>query len=406
MRRLLLLLLLVVLLPAPTSLAAEPPMTSLAAGSNAFGLDLYRRLRAKPGNLTVSPASIASALTMTWGGAKGKTAEQMKTALHLEGSQAEVLAASGKLAAALQDPSRPVTLRIANRLFGEKTYRFEKAYLEATRAAYGAPLEPVDFRTGAEKARALINGWVEEKTEKRIANLIPPRGVDDQTRLVLVNAIYFLGDWATPFEKESTRDAAFFVKKGESKNVPTMNKGASFRYSDLGGVKAVELPYKGEQTSMLVLLPAEVDGLEALEKSLEGKKLDAIVESLKPQRVLVSLPKFELSPSEPLSLGAELQELGMKDAFDRRSADFTGIANPPSPAERLFIAKVFHKAFVRVDEKGTEAAAATAVVMARAGAALQKLVEFKADHPFLFLIRDNASGLVLFIGRVADPSAS
>jgi len=156
---------------------------------------------------------------------------------------------------------------------------------------------------------------------------------------------------------------------------------------------------------MLVLLPNETDGLEAVEKSVDGKKLDAIVESLKPQRVLVSLPKFEVSPPEPLSLGGELVELGMKDAFDRGSADFTGIANPPSPADRLFIAKVFHKAFVRVDEKGTEAAAATAVVMARAGAAPQKLVEFKADHPFLFLIRDNASGLVLFIGRVADPSA-
>jgi serpin B len=378
-------------------------MTSLAVSSNAFGLDLYRRIRAKPGNLAVSPASITGALTMTWGGAKGKTAEQMKRALGLEGSQAEVLSASGKLAAALQDPTRPVTLHIANRLFGEKTYRFETAYLDATRAAYGAPLEPVDFRAESEKARVRINGWVEEKTEKRIANLIPPHGVDDQTRLVLVNAIYFLGDWTTPFDREGTRDAAFFVEKGRSKNVPTMNKAASFRFSDAKGVKAVELPYRGHQTSMLVLLPADVDGLEALEKSLEGKQIDAIVASLKEGYVRVSLPKFEVSAPEPLFLGTELADLGMKDAFDRDSADFTGIANPQSPADWLFIAEVFHKAFVGVDEKGTEAAAATAMTV-EVGSAPDKLVELKADHPFLFLIRDNASGLVLFIGRVADPS--
>jgi serine protease inhibitor len=379
-------------------------MTSLAVSSNAFGLDLYRRIRAKPGNLAVSPASITSALTMTWGGAKGQTAEQMKRALRLEGSQAEVLAASGKLAAALQDPSRPVILRIANRLFGEKTYRFETAYLEATRAAYGAQLEAVDFRTASEKARVGINGWVEEKTEKRIINLIPPRGVDDQTRLVLVNAIYFLGDWATPFDREGTQEAAFFVEKGQSKNVPTMNKVASFRFSDVQGVKAVELPYRGGQTSMLVLLPAEVDGLEALETSLEGKQVDAIVASLKERYVRVSLPRFEVSAPEPLFLGAELADLGMTDAFDCDSADFTGIAKPQSPADRLFLAEVFHKAYVRVDEKGTEAAGATAMMIEGYGRAPDKLVELKADHPFLFLIRDNASGLVLFIGRVADPS--
>jgi serpin B len=375
----------------------------LAKSSNTFGLELYQRLRGKDGNLAVSPASITTALAMTWGGAKGATAEQMKKALHFEGAQGELLATAGKLAASLEDPGRGVTLRIANRLFGEKSYRFEAAYLEAIEAAFGAPLDAVDFKDQAEAARTRINAWVEEKTEKRIANLIPPLGVDDQTRLVLVNAIYFLGDWASPFNKNSTRDGAFFAAKGK-KDVATMHQAGSFRFADIDNVKALELPYKGAQTSMLILLPKETDGLEALEKSLDAGRLDAIVAALKSERVMVSLPKFEVSPAEPLSLGNDLKQLGMADAFDRQRADFTGIANPPSPAERLYIAKVFHKAFVRVDEKGTEAAAATAVVMARAGSAPQKFIEFNADHPYLFFIRDNTSGLVLFMGRVADPT--
>jgi serpin B len=395
------------LLLVPLLAHAEPAdatMTALARSSNAFGLDLYRRIH-KQGNLALSPASIASALTMTWGGAKAETAGQMQKVLHLAGSQAEVMASSGKLATSLQDPARPVTLRIANRLFGEKSYALEPAYVEAAKAAFGAGVEAVDFKHAADAARTRINAWVEERTEKRITNLIPPRGVDGQTRLVLVNAIYFLGEWASPFTKESTHDAAFFVKKGQSRDVPTMHKAESYRYGDAGGLKAVELPYRGDQMSLLVLLPNDVDGLEALEKSLDDEKLDAIVASLERKRVMISLPKFEVNPAEALSLADLLREMGMADAFDRDKADFTGIANPPSRADRLFISKVFHKAFVRVDEKGTEAAAATAIIMSRAGSAMQKAVEFKADHPFLFVLRDNATGLILFMGRVADPSA-
>jgi serpin B len=380
--------------------------TALVGASNAFGLELYRRVRDRPGNLAVSPASISLALMMTWGGARGRTADEMKKVLRLEGGAAEVMAAAAELATGLQDPDRSLVLRIASKLFGERSYHFEPAYLEATRVAYGAPLEPVDFKISAEQARARINAWVEDRTEKRIANLIPPRGVDDQTRLVLVNAIYFLADWAEPFDSHSTRDAPFFVVQGSSKPVPTMHRVGSYRLADDGEVKALEIPYQGHEMSMLVLLPRDVGGAGALEASLDESRLAAILGSLRDERrVLVSLPRFDASQAEPLSLGADLAEMGMSDAFSPDAADFTGIADPPSPAERLFIARVFHKAFVRVDEKGTEAAAATAITMARAGGAPQRSVEFKADHPFLFLIRDNATGLVLFIGRVADPSA-
>lgn len=393
-------------------LAAAPPaappkdeMTRLATGSNAFGFDLYRKLKPNPGNLVVSPASITTALAMTWVGAKGETAAQMRQVLHLEGTPAEVMGASGKLAASLQDPARGVVFRIANRLFGEKTYKLEPAFLEATRAAYGAALEPVDFKGAPEAGRLLINGWVEQKTEKRIKNLVPSGSVKPDTRLVLVNAIYFLGDWDEPFSRESTRPSAFSISATEKKDVPTMHRVDTLRLAQRTGMKALELSYKGGAFSMLVLLPDASDGLGALEASLDAKALDDIVKGLEPVRVSVALPRFEIDPPGSLPLGEVLKGMGMGLAFDRQRGDFTGIANPPSPADRPIISDVFHKAFVKVDEKGTEAAAATAVLMERAGAAPMKVVQFWADHPFLFLIRDNASGLVLFLGRVVDPSA-
>jgi serpin B len=389
--------------------APNPPSDEtarLARGSNAFAFDLYRGLGAGSGNRVISPASVSTALAMAWGGARGGTAVQMQRVLRFEAPADAVMRASGRLAATLQDPSRPVVFRIANRLFGEKTCPFEPAYMDATRAAFGAALEPVDFKRATEGARLLINGWVEEKTEKRIRNLVPPGGVDRDTRLVLVNAIYFLGDWAEPFAKEATHPAPFSISASGKKDVPTMHAVESFRFVAKDALKAVELPYKGGQMSMLVVLPDAVDGLAALEASLTGERLDGIARSLAATRVHVSLPKFEVDPPGSLALGEVLRSLGMTDAFSPAQADFTAIADPPDPRDRLFLSEVFHKAFVKVDEKGTEAAAATAVVMQRAAAALARPAEFKADHPFLFFIRDNASGMVLFMGRVSDPGSS
>ncbi len=392
---------------AATPAGPREEMSRLARSSNAFGLDLYRKLRTTPGNLVVSPASVTTALAMAWGGAKGETAAEMKNVLHFDGSPAEVTQSSGKLMAALTAPSRPIVFRIANRLFGEKSYRFEPAFLESTRAAYGAALEPVDFKGAPEGARALINGWVEGQTEKRIRDLVPPGGVKPLTRLALVNAIYFLGDWETPFKKEATRPMSFFVSATDKKDVATMHRLERLPFAQKEGLKALELPYKGGDLSMLVVLPDRIDGVRTLEESLTAAQLDAIVSSLAPTRVSVSLPKFEVDPPTSLALGDTLQAMGMALAFDPERADFTGIANPPDPRDRLSISSVFHKAFVKVDEKGTEAAAATAVVMVAGTAARpqENPVEFKADHPFLFFIRDNESGMVLFLGRVADPSA-
>jgi serine protease inhibitor len=396
------------------TLAASPavPEASMddtsrfAHGSNEFGFDLYRLVRSEPGNQVVSPASITTALAMTWGGARGETAAQMKKVLHFEGAPLPLVQAAGALGRSLVDPARPLVFRVANRLFGEKTYRFESAFLEDTRAAFGAGVEPVDFRRATEAARSAINQWVEAQTENRIRDLVPVGGVNGETRLVLVNALYFLGDWQEPFKKEGTSPAPFHLTARTERSVSTMHRLDTLRLFRGSGFMALELPYKGRQMSMLVLLPDAVEGLSALEDSLSAAQLALIVKGLAPTRVSVSLPKFEVDPAQSLSLGAMLVALGMHDAFDRRKADFTGIANPKDPADRLVLSRVFHKAFVKVDEKGTEAAAATAVAMMRAGSAAPRdePVAFRADHPFLFLIQDNASGLVVFMGRVADPS--
>jgi serpin B len=342
---------------------------------------------------------------MTWGGARGETAAEMKRVLHFAGAQDETSAAAGELARSLQGTSRPLTLRVANQLFAERTYPLEAPYTAAVKRAYGAPVEVVDFRNAPEKARLQVNRWVETKTEKRIRDLLPAGAVDDQTRLILVNAIYFLAKWSYPFEAHQTRPAPFHLSAGESRDVPTMSQTLSFRTASRDGATAVELPYRGKM-SMLVFVPDEIGGLPAFESAFDVGKLEAYVAALKHEYVRLSIPKFEVNPAASLRLAAALKALGMPLAFDRQKADFTGIANPASREDRLAIAEVFHKGFVRVDEEGTEAAAATAVMGVRAGSAPARPRIVAIDRPFLYLIRDDETGLVLFLGRVTDPSRS
>ncbi len=396
--------------PGPVSTAAAPPAGSDTAGfaksSNAFGLDLYRRLKDGPGNRVFSPASITVGLAMASGGARGETAAEMRRVLRIEGTPAEVMQASGKLAAALQDRSQPVTLRIANRLFGERGYPLDPAFIEATRTAYGAPLERVDFKGAPESARVHINAWVSAQTEQRIANLIPSGRLARDTRLVLVNAIYFLGDWQESFAAEATRPVPFHTSSTAKKDVPTMHRTGQLRLAQRNGWKALELPYVGGKLAMLVLLPDALDGLAALESALTVEQIDEVVSALGTTLVAVALPRFEVNPTLAFPLGGVLRTMGMSRAFSPTQADFSGIANPPDPGDGLVIGEVFHKAFVKVDEKGTEAAAATAIGMVTRGFPAPRPREFTADRPFLFLVRDTASGLILFMGRVSDPARS
>jgi serpin B len=394
-------------LPPPGPAAAPLPAEAapLATASNAFGFDLWSRVRATPGNLVISPASISTALAMTWGGAKGPTSAEMKKALRLDLDPDAAMIGWGKLATALQDRSRSLQLRIANRLFGEQSYQFEAAYLEKTRAAYGAPLEPLDFVKAPEPSRAHINKWVEDQTEQRIKDLLPPRSIVADTRLVLVNAIYFLADWQDQFEKQQTTQQPFTIAPGRTQPAMLMRRRGAYRMARADGVAVLELPYAGGDAAMLVVLPDRVDGLPAVEKALDAARLTAWTQALADQQVQVWLPRFVVDPPAAMELAKPLKALGMARAFDRARADFTAIANPPRPEDRLYVGAVFHKAFVKVDEKGTEAAAATAVVMPRATGMAPPVPEFKADHPFLFFIVDKASGLVLFMGRVAEPKA-
>ena len=388
---------------SPQTPLSDAAASKLANAISAFAVELWRAQGSAAMNAAMSPASITTALAMAWGGAKANTSAQMRKVLLLEGDVATVLHAYGSLATTLQDPKRQLKLRMANRLFGEQSCRFEQAFVEQTAQAFAAPLQPMDFVGNAEAQRAAINQWVETQTEHRIQNLLPPKSITDATRLVLVNAIYFLADWAQPFTPEQTLPARFFLTARKHKNVPMMNQRAMFRIASAGGATVLELPYRGDTTAMWIVLPTAVDGLPAVEAGLTSALLATWRAGFKHQEVDVTLPKFEINLLDSLALSQMLKNLGINDAFDETSADFTGIGVPRDPSHRLFLSEVFHTALVKVDEKGTEAAAATAVTMAVAVGRPAPALPFVADHPFLFMIVDKPSGMLLFMGRVADP---
>jgi serpin B len=385
----------------PTPSAPAPA----ADANNRFALDLLAQFREQPGNLLVSPYSIETALAMTSAGARGATEEQMARVLHLPADAAqrhEACAALIKQTLAPAGPGRP-TLRVANRLFGAPGFAWKPEFLQTTASRYAAGLETTDFPGSPDAARQVINGWVAGQTEQKIKNLLGPSDVDALTRLVLVNAVYFHGDWKVAFQAWETNPAAtFHLAPEQDVKVPMMGMTAALRYAESANWQALELPYTGGDQAMVVLLPRQVDGLAGLEKHLTAEQLTAVVGGLKRADVMVRLPKFRMESK--FELGAALQKLGMTDAFDIGRADFSGMAEA-----KLSISKVIHQTYVDVDEKGTEAAAATGVVLPLpgpgGGGGGAPLMHFQADHPFLFLIRDNRTGAVLFLGRLADPKA-
>lgn len=399
------------------------PVTS-ATSINALGLDLYR-LAAGPaeGNLLLSPYSIHAALGMTFSGAAGKTREEMAKVLHAEG-RADALAGDhaalrASFEAAVADSQRraeadkkyggsfqPLQLRVANRLFGRDQYPFDAGFLKSMESEWRAPLETASFAADAEAARQRINGWVEDQTEKRIKDLIPSGGVDEGTRLVLVNALYFKAAWSDKFYKRNTKPLPFYAGGKTVVEVPTMYQKEKPGYAKRSGFTAVTLPYTGFQFQFLILLPDARDGLAALEKEITAAQLEKLAKLPREVEVKLYLPKFRVEPPT-LALTRALEKLGMSTAFDKPagSADFSGMA-PRTPNEYVFVSQVFHKTFLALDEEGTEAAAATAVAMA-AGSAPPKdppqPVEVRVDHPFLYAIQHRETGACLFLGRVTDP---
>jgi serpin B len=377
----------------------------LVGGNSAFALELYQLLRdGKEGNLFYSPFSISLALAMTYAGARGETEQQMADALHYTLPQARLHPAFNALDQALAKrgegaqgkDGQGFRLNIANAIWGQAGYQFLPQFLDILAGNYGAGLRLLDFAGGPEEARLSINDWVSQQTEERIQDLIPPGLITPLTRLVLTNAIYFNAAWAKPFEAGLTEDGPFTLLDGSQVTVPMMRETESLGYAEGAGYQAVELPYDGHELSMVILLP-EAGGFEAFEAGLDAGQVEGILESLAYRQVALTMPRFEFESE--FSLAQALAALGMPAAFSS-DADFSGMDG----ARDLFISEVVHKAFVSVDEAGTEAAAATAVIM-ELTAMPEAPVAVSLDHPFIFFIRDIQTGAILFVGRVVDPGA-
>ncbi len=386
---------------AAVAVAGEPDVGALVLGNTAFALDIYTQLKAQDGNLFFSPYSISSALSMTYAGARGETAAQMEKVLHFAPESGETHAAFEALQERLEavQAQGAVQLAVANSLWPQKDYPFLPEFLEMVKARYDAGITPLDFAGDTEGARTTINGWVEEKTREKIRDLIAQGNLDPLTRLVLVNAIYFKGSWASRFDAARTEEADFHVAVDSTVKVPMMAQTRKYSYAEMDDGQVLKLPYEGGDLSMLVVLPREKDGLAALEAGLSLERLAEWTSQLAEREVRVLLPKFKLTWGAA-ELNRNLMALGMTDAFDDKRADFSGMDGRMG---WLYIGLVLHKAFVEVNEEGTEAAAATAVVM-KYRSISKPPPEFRADHPFLFLIQEEETGAILFLGRVADPS--
>jgi serpin B len=380
---------------------------SVATSSNGLAIDLYGKLKGKPGNLFYSPISISMALMMAYGGAAGTTRTDMAKVLHLADGVGQ--ANYGNLIGALSSTTNGPALNLANRVYADQTLHVEPDYLTLTRDTYKAPLELVDFKNKPEDARLSINGWVEKQTNSKIKDLITPGVLNAAVKLVIVNAIYFKGQWAQRFEASATKPAPFYGAAG-THNVPMMHVKLKARTNKTREASSIEIPYidpSGTHALVMdILLPHQKDGLPALEAAISSKGIDALLPGA--LGGLGGTPEYDLAlPKWSMLLDFELSktlgDLGMGVAFGD-GADFSGIAKPTAAQDGLRIAKVIHKAFVEVNEEGTEAAASTAVIGTTGMGAVQPPTPFIVDHPFIFLIRDTQSNVILFMGRVNNPS--
>jgi len=383
---------------------SETDLTTLVSGNSAFAFDLYQALREEEGNLFYSPYSISLALAMTYAGASGETAQQMADTLHFALSPDALHPAFNSLDIELGQRGEGAEgadgegfrLNIVNAIWGQKDYQFLTTFLDVLAENYGAGLRLLDFINTPEESRITINNWVSDQTEGRIEDLIPQGVIDALTRLVLTNAIYFNAAWQYPFDEDITEDGTFYLLNGGEVIVPMMSQTESLSYAEGDGYQAVELLYDGGELSMIILLP-QAGQFEAFEGSLDAQQVDGIIAGLEAGEVALTMPKFEFESD--FGLKETLAAMGMPVAFSE-DADFSGMTGNRD----LFIADVIHKAFVSVDEAGTEAAAATAVVMTLT-AAPEIPVEVTVERPFIFLIRDIETGTILLVGRITNPSA-
>jgi serine protease inhibitor len=378
----------------------DPNQQTAAAGNNKFALELYRNLQSRQGNLFLSPYSISTALAMTCAGARGQTEKQMAQTLCFGPVKNEQFHETfGKIIKQLNTSGAKggYELTVANALWGQKDYKFLPDFLTLVRENYGGDLRQVDFVKQTEEARKTINAWVESKTKDKIKELIKPGTLDSMTRLVLTNAIYFKGKWESPFKPERTQDSPFVLLDGQKVNVPMMHQTGKFGYMETNDIWVLEMPYVNNDLSMVVLLPKQADGVKGLEKQLVSDNLAGWLANIHKREVQVFFPRFKMTSE--FELAKVLSAMGMPDAFSGK-ADFSGMTG----SHDLLISAVVHKAYVDVNEEGTEAAAATGVTMKLTSIGAPPAV-FRADHPFIFLIRDNQTGSILFLGRVANPAS-
>ncbi len=388
----------------PNHTADGNDIKEAVAGNTNFAFALYGKLKDDPnvtapkGNLFFSPYSISTALAMTYAGARGNTEKQMAMALHFTLPGPRLYPAFGALQKQLiqEDKSRGYRLLLANALWLQKDETFLKEFLDLNKYYYGAGFSLLDFVNETEKSRQIINSWIEEKTKEKIKELIPRGGVTPEVVLVLTNAVYFKGEWQTKFEKRDTERADFTISAKDKVNVPLMHLKENFKYYEDEKLQVLEMPYKSDELSMLVLLPKETEGLKEIENTLTAETLNVLLPKMKDTKVDVYFPKFKIVWGT-FSLNKAFIALGMRDAFNPEEADFSGI----NGIGHIWISAIFHKAFIEVNEEGTEAAAGTAVVIVKS---IEFPVVFRVDHPFIFIIKDNRSRSVLFMGRIMNPA--
>lgn len=371
---------------------------TVADGGNRFGIDLYRQIGDKDGNLLISPVSIYGAFGPVTAGARGPTRDAIVQALRLPNGEASLHPALGGLLRDLERSEEGTTLAIANALWVQQGFSLDPTFVAVARDDYRAATEQLDFQRAPDIAVARINDWVSDRTAKRIPRLLSRDAINADTRLIVTNAVYFLGDWAVPFNGSNTSDQPFYMLGGETRPVPLMFQKSRFRYLETNDFQAIDLPYKNERLSMTVLLPKQRGALRSLEGQLTDARLVEWLQRLDasdPQTVRLHLPKLQMAVD--YDLGQPLMAMGMGLAFNQQ-ADLSGIASAD-----LRIAKVIHKTFLRIDEKGTEAAAATGISVEVTSAPIVQPPTFRADHPFVVVIRDHQTGAILFLGRVENP---
>ena len=392
-------------LPSNDNVSKVPPSSSVIDANNRFALDLFSRYNStKPQdeNIFFSPFSISSAIAMTYEGAKGKTAAEIENVFHFPTDIHKLRESYESIYKDINSPKKPYKLSTANALWVQRGYKLFDNYVNTVKTYYDGGITNLNFGRPPE-AVGIINRWVEDKTNDRIKNLLSKDDVSSLTRLVLTNAIYFKGEWVSKFNKELTKEENFTMSNGIKHKVSMMQQTSHFKHAELSNVSILQLPYKGNDVSMIVILPKK-NNLPSIEKTISYQQLNEWESKMKNHKVEVHLPKFQIETKEYMA--GDLQAMGMPTAFSPSRADFSGIAPIRIPADNLYIGDVIHQTFIENKEDGTEAAAATAVVIKATGMApnpSEKLYIFNANHPFIFLIQQNQTGNILFMGRVVNP---